>query len=134
LFLVIFYCDGIFGCYIGASWYRPELILSLSVGTGILGWVQCARRMSGRTSAPRVPPRWPRGELCAVVDMRVVVEHYELWVRTTGSTSIAVVVFMHEERPPGFQTQPGDAQYTPWQVPPDLSIYYTLGFKFVLTL
>ncbi|RLM80594.1 hypothetical protein C2845_PM12G06550 [Panicum miliaceum] len=71
--------------------YRtPEPILSLSVDTERFGWVA----PPGRTGALRLPPRRARRPAVrAVVDTRLVVERYELWVRpaagpTTPSWSL----------------------------------------------
>uniref|UniRef100_K3YZF5 F-box associated domain-containing protein n=1 Tax=Setaria italica TaxID=4555 RepID=K3YZF5_SETIT len=65
----------------------PEPILSLSVGTGQFRWV--------RPPEERVRHAFHlaelNGDLCAVVDTRLLVEHYELWVRSTTAGSGSTV-------------------------------------------
>ncbi|CAL5023219.1 unnamed protein product [Urochloa decumbens] len=60
----------------------PEPILSLSVATGEFGWV----RMPEERARHAFRLAELDGELCASVDMRLLAEQYELWVRTPAAS------------------------------------------------
>ncbi|CAL4889235.1 unnamed protein product [Urochloa decumbens] len=84
--------EGCFYWHIYTSFYfdgseerrfaTPEPIMSLSVATGEFGWV----RMPEERARHAFRLGELDGELCASVDMRLIVEQYELWVRTPAAS------------------------------------------------